>query len=42
MNIKNTLANDIATIYISADAININNGKSKNPISADSPDTLKM
>ena len=36
------LANDMAVIYRPADAININNGKSKKPISADRPDTLKI
>lgn len=39
---NNTLINDIAIMYRSADAININSGKSKKPISADSPDTLKI
>ena len=34
--------NDIAIIYVSADVININNGRSRNPINADSPDILKI
>ena len=42
INMNNIFINDIAVIYRPADAINMNNGKSKNPISADSPDTLNI